>query len=84
MSNRKSIGSAVFPEIVGRSKASDSTDRGLLDNKDGGMCCRQGVPCLETLFLSHSAVSNSSHLYLKCRFLPDFSSGKGEKAFQMS
>lgn len=54
---------SAFPQIAGHSKASDSTDTGLLD-KNGGMCSRQGVPYLETLFLSHSAVSNSSHLYL--------------------
>lgn len=78
----KSIGSALraLPKIARHLKPSDSTDTGLLDNKDGGIHCRQGIPCLESLFLSHSAVSNSGHLYLIFRFLSSarsyFNSGK--------
>lgn len=86
----KSIGSALraLPKIARLLKPSDSTDRGLLDNKDGGIHCRQGVPCLESLFLSHSAVSNSGHPYLIFRFLSGarsyFNSGKVENATEMS
>lgn len=86
----KSIGSALsaLPKIARHLKPSDSTDTGLLDNKDGGIHCRQGVPCLESLFLSHSAVSNSGQLYLIFRFLSSarsyFNSGEVENATEMS
>lgn len=53
----------TFPQIARHFKRSDRVDTGPLDNKDGGIGCRQGVPWLESLFLFHAAASNS-HLYL--------------------
>lgn len=53
----------TFPQIARHLTLSDRADTSPLDNKDGGIYCRQGVPWLESLFLFHSAVSNS-HLYL--------------------
>lgn len=40
----------AFPQIARHFKHSDRADMGPLDNKDGGMYCRQGAPWLESSF----------------------------------